>query len=127
MPEFRLVLEAAGDPGLFRAYILDDDGDRVGESDPTRPQEAPAAAHDALRDTLALVRLRPPTSRRGPHVTVLADQFDGWPLSNLHADGCKHSILADDDERWHAGEALRCAKCDALLVPIVHRDPKDHE
>lgn len=104
--------------GRFQARLFDD-GQSVADS-PVLADPRDAALR-AVGDCLQLYRLRPRSERRGPNVVVYVLPGEGWPLSNLHPDGCKHDVTAADEERIGRGLAVPCAKCGARLVPVCER------
>jgi len=53
--------------------------------------------------------------RRGPRAVAVAQ--GGWPMSNLHRDGCKHDIYTGEEELLDEGHCVPCANCGATLVP----------
>lgn len=104
----------------YHAVLLADDGEAVGSGSDRNGGQGAALA--AIRDSIDLVRMRPSSGRRGPDVLVLLSANDAvwWPQSNLHLDGCKHDIFVGDGDRVRAGKPTRCAKCQALMLAIVH-------
>jgi hypothetical protein len=60
--------------------------------------------------------------RRGPRAVAYVD-LQGFPLDNLHADGCKHSVYSGDEALLRGGAAMPCHKCGAMLIPpaVVRR------
>lgn len=69
--------------------------------------------------------MRSTSERRGPDVVVECSSPGFWPQSNLYRDGCKHDVTIADAKRFDKGETVRCAKCDAQLVPVKDEEEED--
>jgi hypothetical protein len=114
--ELKLRVETLAEGG-YSAEVIDD-GEVVATG---HSQEwGREAAGRAISAATALTRMRPNTVLRGPDVFLLIDERYGWPLGNLHMDGCKHDIFIRDSDRVRAGLPTRCAKCQAVMLAIVH-------